>query len=232
MKSCAGPGKTALLAWLGWNFLLTRPHPMVGATSVNAANLRANLWTELARWYAAPRAGILRAALHHDEDRNLRQGSSSDLAARSAHLGAGRQCRADRQRSRGLAREIRHVALGRIRSLPRVDHAGVRGDLRRRSDRGAHRSGRQSDAPHWAALCGMHQGASLLARHRDHRRPRRSKAHDPRLDRARSPADRDLRPGQPVGQGARVRRVPAVLAQRAHRPRRSFGGDEAMLSPE
>ena len=33
------------------------------------------------------------------------------------------------------------------RNLPRVDHAGVRGDLRRRSDRGAHRSGRQSDAP-------------------------------------------------------------------------------------
>jgi phage terminase large subunit len=61
MKACAGPGKTALLAWLGWNFLLTRPHPMVGVTSVNAANLRANLWTELARWYAAPRAAILRA---------------------------------------------------------------------------------------------------------------------------------------------------------------------------
>ncbi len=51
----------SLLAWLGWNFLLTRPHPMIGATSVNAANLRANLWTELARWYAAPRAAILRA---------------------------------------------------------------------------------------------------------------------------------------------------------------------------
>ena len=34
---------------------------MVGATSVNAANLRANLWTELARWRGAPRAGILRA---------------------------------------------------------------------------------------------------------------------------------------------------------------------------
>jgi phage terminase large subunit len=38
MKACAGPGKTAVLAWIGWNFLLTRPHPMVGATSVNAAN--------------------------------------------------------------------------------------------------------------------------------------------------------------------------------------------------
>ena len=61
MKACAGPGKTALLAWLGWNFLLTRPHPMIGVTSVNAANLRANLWTELARWRAAPRARLLRA---------------------------------------------------------------------------------------------------------------------------------------------------------------------------
>ena len=60
MKACAGPGKTALLAWLGWNFLLTRPHAIVGATSVNAANLRVNLWTELARWRAAPRAGLLR----------------------------------------------------------------------------------------------------------------------------------------------------------------------------
>jgi hypothetical protein len=29
MKACAGPGKTTLLAWLGWNFLLTRPHPKI-----------------------------------------------------------------------------------------------------------------------------------------------------------------------------------------------------------
>ena len=43
---------TALLAWLGWNFLLTRPHPIVGCTSVSGDNLKANLWTELARWRA------------------------------------------------------------------------------------------------------------------------------------------------------------------------------------
>jgi phage terminase large subunit len=49
-KACKGPGKTAVLAWLGWNFLLTRPHPMIGATSISGANLRSNLWTELARW--------------------------------------------------------------------------------------------------------------------------------------------------------------------------------------
>lgn len=50
MKACAGPGKTALLAWLGWNFLLTRPHPVGGCTSISQPNLKANLWTELARW--------------------------------------------------------------------------------------------------------------------------------------------------------------------------------------
>jgi phage terminase large subunit len=51
MKACAGPGKTAVLGWLGHNFLLTRPHARVGATSISGANLKANLWTELARWY-------------------------------------------------------------------------------------------------------------------------------------------------------------------------------------
>lgn len=51
MKACVGPGKTAVLAWIGWNFLLTRPHPMCGATSVSGSNLKTNLWTELARWY-------------------------------------------------------------------------------------------------------------------------------------------------------------------------------------
>jgi len=53
MQSCTGAGKTATLSWLGWNFLLTRSHPMVGATSISGDNLRANLWPELARWYAA-----------------------------------------------------------------------------------------------------------------------------------------------------------------------------------
>lgn len=52
MKACTGPGKTAVLAWLGWNFALTRPHSIVGVTSISADNLKANLWTELARWYA------------------------------------------------------------------------------------------------------------------------------------------------------------------------------------
>jgi hypothetical protein len=50
MKACAGPGKTAVLAWMGWNFELTRPHAIGGCTSITGPNLKANLWTELARW--------------------------------------------------------------------------------------------------------------------------------------------------------------------------------------
>lgn len=50
MKASKGPGKTTTLAWLAWNFLLTRPHPNVAATSVSADNLRDNLWKEMAVW--------------------------------------------------------------------------------------------------------------------------------------------------------------------------------------
>lgn len=50
MKACKGPGKSCVLAWLAWNFLLTRPHPKVAATSITGANLRDGLWTEMALW--------------------------------------------------------------------------------------------------------------------------------------------------------------------------------------
>lgn len=50
MKACKGPGKTAVEAWLAWNFLLTRPHPKIAATSISEDNLRDNLWTEMALW--------------------------------------------------------------------------------------------------------------------------------------------------------------------------------------
>lgn len=52
LKACKGPGKTGLLSWIGWNFLLTRVDPMIGATSISGDNLKANLWTEMARWHA------------------------------------------------------------------------------------------------------------------------------------------------------------------------------------
>lgn len=50
MKACKGPGKTCLLSWLCWNFLLTRLHPKIAATAISGENLKDNLWTEMATW--------------------------------------------------------------------------------------------------------------------------------------------------------------------------------------
>lgn len=50
MKACKGPGKTAVEAWCAWNFLATRPHPKVAATSITGDNLRDNLWAEMSLW--------------------------------------------------------------------------------------------------------------------------------------------------------------------------------------
>ena len=50
MKACKGPGKTAVLAWLAWNFLLTRREPKIAATSITSDNLADNLWAEMAKW--------------------------------------------------------------------------------------------------------------------------------------------------------------------------------------
>lgn len=50
LKACKGPGKSTLLAWVGWWFLATRPHPKVVCTSISGDNLRDNLWAEMAKW--------------------------------------------------------------------------------------------------------------------------------------------------------------------------------------
>lgn len=54
MKACAGPGKTAVLAWTGWHRMVCYAspgeHPKGIAVSITGDNLRRNLWAELARW--------------------------------------------------------------------------------------------------------------------------------------------------------------------------------------
>ena len=60
MKACKGPGKSCVLAWLVWNFLLTRLHPKVVCTSITGDNLADGLWTELANWQN--RSELLRSA--------------------------------------------------------------------------------------------------------------------------------------------------------------------------
>jgi hypothetical protein len=50
MKACKGPGKTAVEAWLAWNFLASRIDPKIAATSITSDNLADNLWAEMAKW--------------------------------------------------------------------------------------------------------------------------------------------------------------------------------------
>jgi len=50
MLASKGVGKTTLLSWCIWNFLVTRPQPKIAATSVSWDNLSDGLWTELAKW--------------------------------------------------------------------------------------------------------------------------------------------------------------------------------------
>jgi len=50
MVACRGPGKTCLLAWLIWNFMLTRPDPVIAVTSITADALSDTIWAELSRW--------------------------------------------------------------------------------------------------------------------------------------------------------------------------------------
>lgn len=50
LKASKGPGKTCVLSWCAWNFILTRPHPKIAATSISKDNLNDGLWTEMAKW--------------------------------------------------------------------------------------------------------------------------------------------------------------------------------------
>lgn len=56
MKACAGPGKTAVMAWGGWHrlscFASKGEHPKGAAVSITGENLRDNLWAEMAKWQA------------------------------------------------------------------------------------------------------------------------------------------------------------------------------------
>lgn len=67
MQACKGPGKTAVMAMLIWNFLLTRPHPKVVCTSITGANLQDGLWAELSKWQK--RSKLLSEAFEWQKER-------------------------------------------------------------------------------------------------------------------------------------------------------------------
>ncbi len=72
MKACTGPGKSTLLAWVGWHRLLCfadkGEHPKGAALSGEGRdNLRDNLWSELSKWQQ--RSELLTRAFTWNNDR-------------------------------------------------------------------------------------------------------------------------------------------------------------------
>jgi len=71
LQACAGPGKSAALSWMGWNFLTCYgefgEHPKGAAMSVTSDNLRDNLWAEMAKWQG--QSDFLRAAFKWTAER-------------------------------------------------------------------------------------------------------------------------------------------------------------------
>lgn len=64
LRACTGPGKSALLAWVGWHrlacFASPGEHPKGAALSITADNLKDNLWAEMSKWQS--RSEFLKSA--------------------------------------------------------------------------------------------------------------------------------------------------------------------------
>lgn len=71
MKACTGPGKSAVMAWMGWHrlscFAAKGEHPKGAALSITADNLKDNLWAELSKWQS--RSPFLTAAFKWTKER-------------------------------------------------------------------------------------------------------------------------------------------------------------------
>ena len=67
MSACKGPGKSCVLAWMVWWFLMTRYDAEIVVMSITEDNLRDNLWKELAIWLG--RSEMLRKAFRFGGER-------------------------------------------------------------------------------------------------------------------------------------------------------------------
>ena len=71
LQACVGPGKSAVLAICGWNFLSCYGeignHPKGAAVSITSDNLKDNLWPEFSKWQS--RSPFLKAAFTWTKER-------------------------------------------------------------------------------------------------------------------------------------------------------------------
>lgn len=89
--ACKGPGKTTVLAWIAWNFLLTRPRPKIGAISITAQNLSDGLWAEMTKWQA--KSELLKALFTCQKTRIFANGDPNNwfMVAKSWSQSADRE---------------------------------------------------------------------------------------------------------------------------------------------
>lgn len=95
MKACKGPGKSCVLAWIAWNFLLTRPRPKIAATSITADTLADTLWAEMAKWME--KSPLLKATFEWQKTRIFAREAPAEwfMSARSWSRSANAQQQAD-----------------------------------------------------------------------------------------------------------------------------------------
>ncbi len=95
LQACAGPGKSAVLAWCGWLFLSCfgeiGHHPKGAAVSITKDNLKDNLWTELSKWQQ--RSEFLMAAFQWTKEKIFAKDHPSTwfLVARSFPKSANKE---------------------------------------------------------------------------------------------------------------------------------------------
>lgn len=95
MKASKGVGKSTILSWCAWNFLLTRPHPKIAVTSISASNLSDGLWTEMAKWMG--KSPLLTELFSWTKTRIMLKGSESTwwMSARTWAKGASTEQQAN-----------------------------------------------------------------------------------------------------------------------------------------
>ncbi len=87
LVACAGVGKSACLAWIGWHFLTCfaerGEHPKGAAVSITASNLKDNFWSEMSKWQS--RSPLLMQAFKWTSERifSVENPSTWFISARS-----------------------------------------------------------------------------------------------------------------------------------------------------
>ncbi len=118
MKAAKGPGKTTVLAWMILNFLATRAHSNVAATSISGDNLRDGLWTELAKWLQ--RSPFMSAAFEWQKQRIVSKESPATWWASARQWSRSADVSAQSNTLSGLHSDFMLFVLDESGSIPQA----------------------------------------------------------------------------------------------------------------